>query len=58
MTQEAFYETIEANSFFDRVSPTLPAPDVLRKNKSEILNKLINNISLESLNVLEVGCFI
>ncbi len=58
--QDNFYLETESNAFFDRwyKSNETIIPSELRATKKEILDMIDKSINVESLSVLEVGCFI
>jgi 2-polyprenyl-3-methyl-5-hydroxy-6-metoxy-1,4-benzoquinol methylase len=58
--QDNFYLETESNAFFDRwyISNETNIPTELRATKKEILDMIEKSIDVESLSVLEVGCFI
>jgi 2-polyprenyl-3-methyl-5-hydroxy-6-metoxy-1,4-benzoquinol methylase len=58
--QDNFYLEKESNAFFDRWYKSISekVPTELRSEKKIILDMLESNIEINSLNVLEVGCFI
>lgn len=60
MSQDEFYFRKEANDFFDRwfFSIGKEYSGTLRESKQSILSILVENVSLERLRVLEVGCFV
>ena len=59
--QDDFYLKKEANFFFNRWKKNknyeFKNPGVLRKNKEEIYEILKQNINLNKISVLEIGCF-
>lgn len=61
MKQDKFYKNLESNAFFERWilnSKDKKNTKLLRDNKKSIYKQLNQNLILDNLKVLEVGCFI
>lgn len=61
MTQDAFYQNIESEAWFNRNHPNFNPIKVrknlsLRKAKESIYQLLLQEVNLDSLSVLEIGC--
>ena len=56
--QDIFYSKFESDFFFDRWEKKNKKFNIIRPQSRETLKVLSNNIKLNNLNVLEVGCFI